>query len=109
MATISSLGASITLSQFARGLNAETAFDVLAVAQRLIAQGKDVVQLQIGDSPFPTTRHALTAGVRALVSDATHYCSSAGIPAFREVIANNYSKEFGVQITAANVVVGPGA
>ena len=49
---------SVTLSKFARGLTTETAFDVLAVAQRLKAQGKDVVSLQIGDSPFPTTREA---------------------------------------------------
>ena len=46
----------VTFSQFARGLTAETAFDVLAVAQRLKAAGKDVIELQIGDSPFPTHR-----------------------------------------------------
>ena len=55
-----------SLSQFARGLSAETAFDVLAVARRLKAGGKDVIELQIGDSPFPTTRSALDAGVRAI-------------------------------------------
>ena len=48
----------VSLSSFARGLSAETAFDVLAVAQRLKAQGKDVIELQIGDSPFPSTAHA---------------------------------------------------
>ena len=51
-----------TLSQFARGLSAETAFDVLAVARRLKAAGKDVVELQIGDSPFSSTKSALAAG-----------------------------------------------
>src|SRR6266568_1321974 len=43
------------LSSFASGLTAETAFDVLAVARKLMAGGKDVIALQIGDSPFPTT------------------------------------------------------
>jgi aspartate aminotransferase len=99
----------VTVSAFARGLSAETAFDVLAVAQRLQSQGKDVVHLQIGDSPFPTTRHALAAGVEAIEQHATHYCPSAGMPSFREVIAQNYRKEFGVDVAAANVVVGPGA
>ena len=42
----------VPFSQFARGLSTETAFDVLAVAKRLKAQGKDVIELQIGDSPF---------------------------------------------------------
>jgi aspartate aminotransferase len=99
----------ITLSTFARGLNPETAFDVLAVAKRLAAQGKDVVELQIGDSPFPTTRHARASGMRAIESNATHYCASLGLPDFRAAIARNYQAEFGVEVTADNVVVGAGA
>lgn len=99
----------LTFSAFSQGLTAETAFDVLAVAKRLKATGKDVVELQIGDSPFPSTAHARKAGVRAIEEGATHYCASLGLPDFREVIAENYGKEFGVSITAENVVVGAGA
>ncbi len=99
----------VSLSQFASGLTAETAFDVLAVARRLKAQGKDVIELQIGDSPFNSTKGALAAGIRAIEEGATHYCPSLGLPEFREVIAQNYKREFRVDITAANVVVGPGA
>jgi aspartate aminotransferase len=98
-----------TLSSFARGLSAETAFDVLAVARRLKAAGKDVIELQIGDSPFPTTRHAAAAGLRGIEGGATHYCPSPGLPAFREAVAANYRREFGVEVSADNVVVGPGA
>ena len=98
-----------TLSNFAGTLTAETAFDVLAVAKRLKSQGKDVVELQIGDSPFPSTRNARAAGIRAIESHATHYCASAGLAEFREVIAANYRREFGIEVTAANVVVAAGA
>jgi aspartate aminotransferase len=98
-----------TLSQFARGLSTETAFDVLAVARRLKAQGKDVIELQIGDSPFNSTQSALEAGVAAIRQNQTHYCPSAGLMSFRDTVAANYYKEYGVQITAENVVVGPGA
>src|ERR1700730_12538301 len=98
-----------TLSSFARGLTAETAFDVLAVAKRLKAQGKDVVELQIGDSPFPSTRHAKEAGIQAIHADQSHYCQSLGLMSFRETIARNYHKEFGVSVTAENIVVAPGA
>jgi aspartate aminotransferase len=101
--------AQVTLSTFARGLSAETAFDVLAVAKRLKTLGKDVVELQIGDSPFPTPPHATAAGVQAIQEGATHYCASLGLPEFREAIARNYSQELGVPITAANVVVASGA
>jgi aspartate aminotransferase len=98
-----------TLSTFARGLTGETAFDVLAVAKRLKASGKDVVELQIGDSPFSSTRSAIAAGLKAIEGGATRYCPSPGMPAFREVAAANYRKEFGVDVGPENVVVGPGA
>ncbi len=98
-----------TLSSFARGLNAETAFDVLAVARRLKAQGKDVIELQIGDSPFPSTRGAVAAGIRAIQDGATHYCPSPGLPSFREAVARNYQREFGIAIGPENVVAAAGA
>ena len=99
----------VLFSDFARGLTAETAFDVLAVARRLKAQGKDVIELQIGDSPFTTTRAAAAAGMRAIEAGATHYCPSVGLPEFREALAQNYCRDFGVDVTAANLIVGPGA
>jgi aspartate aminotransferase len=100
---------SVALSRFASGLNTETAFDVLAVARRLKTGGKDVIELQIGDSPYSSTKSALAGGVKAIQDGATHYCPSHGLPEFRETIAANYLKEFGVKIGPENVVVGPGA
>jgi aspartate aminotransferase len=99
----------VTLSQFASGLTGETAFDVLAVAQKLRAKGKDIVLLNIGDSPFPTPKHARAGGIEAIEAGETHYCASLGLPEFREAIARNYSQEFGVPITADHVVVAHGA
>src|SRR5713101_9982918 len=99
----------VTLSDFAKSLHAETAFDVFAVAKTLKAQGKDVVELQIGDSPYATPSEARSAGIRAIENHQTHYCSSLGLPDFRETIAKSYRDEFGVAITTENVVVGPGA
>ena len=96
-------------SQFANSLTAETAFDVLAVAKRLKTAGKDVIELQIGDSPYPSSSSAIEAGIRAIRDGATHYCPSMGLPEFRETIAANYRTEFGVAIGPENVVVGPGA
>jgi aspartate aminotransferase len=99
----------VPLSQFARGLSTETAFDVLAVAKRLKAQGKDVIELQIGDSPFSSSSHAIDAGMKAIRDGHTHYCPSMGLMSFRETVAANYKKEYGIAIGPENVVVGPGA
>src|SRR5262245_12930631 len=97
------------LSSFASGLTAETAFDVLAVARKLMAGGKDVIALQIGDSPFPTTASALKAAHAAIDAGLTRYCPSLGLPEFRETIARTVKTEFGIPATMENVVVGPGA
>ena len=97
------------LSTFARGLTAETAFDVLAVARRLKATGKDVIELQIGDSPYPSAHAAIEAGIAAIKAGQTHYCPSMGLPEFRESLAQLVRREFQIPATAANVVVAPGA
>ncbi|MBI3407834.1 MAG: aminotransferase class I/II-fold pyridoxal phosphate-dependent enzyme [Planctomycetes bacterium] len=100
---------SVALSRFAKGLCTETAFDVLAVARRLKAQGKDVIELQIGDSPFSSTKSALKAGIDAIGQGQTHYVASTGLPSFREAVAANYQREYGISIQPENVVAGPGA
>ena len=97
------------LAPFAASLTTEKAFDVLVVARRLKATGKDVIELQIGDSPFPTTRHAVEAGKQAIDAGRTTYGPSAGLPEFREAAAHFVRTEFGVPATIENIVAGPGA
>ena len=72
------------LSTLVRNLTAETAFTVLAMARALKARGKDVVELEIGDSPFPSTPNAKRAGIRAIEENQTGYCPSLGLPEFRD-------------------------
>lgn len=100
---------SASLSEFAKSLTVETAFTVLAVAKQLKAQGKDVVELEIGDSPFESTSSAKNAGIDAIRDNQTHYCPSPGLPEFRAAAANFVSEEFKIPAQAENVVVGPGA
>ena len=99
----------VSFSEFAQQLEVETAFSVLAVAKSLQAQGKDVVELEIGDSPFPSTPSAKEAGVRAINEDQTHYCPSPGLAQVREGIADFVNREFGFSVAAKNIVVGHGA
>lgn len=98
-----------TLSHFARSLSVETAFTVLAVAKSLKAAGKDVVELEIGDSPFNSTSSAKQAGIEAIRDNQTHYCPSPGMPDFREEAARFVQEEFRLPAEPENVVVAPGA
>ena len=99
----------VQLSEFARSLTVETAFTVLAIAKSLQADGKDVVELEIGDSPFDSTAAARARGVEAIQNNQSHYCPSQGIPQFRQAAAEFVHSEFGLPAEATNVIAGPGA
>jgi aspartate aminotransferase len=96
-------------SQFASSVGVESAFSVLAIAKRLIAGGKDVIELEIGDSPFPTPPKAIEAGVQAIRDGHSRYGPSLGIMEFRQAAAEYVNREYGLTVTADHVVAGPGA
>lgn len=96
-------------SRFAQTLTEESAFTVLALAKQLKSRGKDVVELEIGDSPFDAPDHAKAAGLQAIRNNVSHYCPSLGIPEFRSAAADFVAAEFQIPATADNVAVGPGA
>ena len=82
---------------------------MLAIARGLKAGGKDVVELEIGDSPFPSTPHAKAAGIRAIEENQTGYGPSLGLPEFRAAAARAVNAEFGFEVSAENIVAASGA
>lgn len=90
-------------------LGTESAFEVLARAKALEAQGKHIIHLQIGEPDFDTPKNIVDAGANAIHAGHTHYTPSAGMLKFREVIAKDVSDSRGVSYKAENVVVCPGA
>lgn len=90
-------------------LGTESAFEVLARARALEAQGREIVHLEIGEPDFDTPPHIIEAACEALRSGATHYTPSAGIPQLRAAIAEEISRTRNQPVDAAQVVVTPGA
>jgi aspartate aminotransferase len=89
-------------------LGTETAFEVLAKARALEAQGRNIIHLEIGEPDFDTPANVVDAGVNAIREGWTHYTPSAGLPALREAIADDVSKTRGVKVTPEEVVIVPG-
>ncbi len=89
-------------------LGTETAFEVLARAKNLEAQGKDIIHLQIGEPDFDTPPNIVEAGVEALRNGFTHYGPSPGLPNVRARIAEEVAQTRDIQVEADNVVVTPG-
>jgi aspartate/methionine/tyrosine aminotransferase len=89
-------------------LGTESAFEVLARARQLEAQGKEVIHLEIGEPDFPTPPHIVEAAVRALREGWTHYGPSPGLPQLREAVAEFESRYLGVPFDPSEVVITPG-
>jgi len=68
-------------------LASEGAFEVLARARQLEAQGRTVIHMEIGQPDFPTPAHIVEAGIEALRRGETRYTPAAGIQPLREAIA----------------------
>ncbi len=90
-------------------LGTETAFEVLAQAKALEAQGKDIVHLEIGEPDFDTAGHIVEAAIQALQEGWHHYTPASGMPDLREAIAKEISVSRGIPVDPAEVVVTPGA
>ena len=89
-------------------LGTETAFEVLAKARRLEAEGMDIVHLEIGEPDFDTPANIVSAGAEALRDGYTHYGPSPGFPELRERIAQEISHTRKISVSGDNVVVTPG-
>ena len=89
-------------------LGTETAFEVLARAKQLEAEGRSVVHLEIGEPDFDTPRNIIDAGIAALNEGFTHYNPSPGIPELREAIAWEVSRTRGIDVKPTQTVVVPG-
>jgi aspartate aminotransferase len=96
------------LAQRMSQLGTETAFEVLARAEMLRAQGKDIINLGIGQPDFKTPGHIVEAAVKALHDGHHGYTPSPGIAAVREAVAADIAKYRSVEVNPDNIMVVPG-
>jgi aspartate/methionine/tyrosine aminotransferase len=96
-------------SSAALRLSTEGAFETLARARELEAQGCDVIHLEVGEPDFDTPEHIKRAGIEALEHNQTHYSPSAGIARLRDAAAE-YAAHFRglTPFRRDEVVVSPG-
>jgi aspartate/methionine/tyrosine aminotransferase len=90
-------------------LGTETAFETLARARALEAQGRRIIHLEIGEPDFPTAPHVVEAAAKALRDGHTHYCPAPGLPELREACAEHLSRHRRLPIDPGRVLVAPGA
>lgn len=96
-----------TIAGFDR-IGEENAFAVLARATELAAQGKDIINLGIGQPDFRTPDHIVEAAVKALRDGHHGYTPATGILPLREAVCADLHKRHGVETDPGNVLVVPG-
>lgn len=96
------------LAKRMNGLAGESAFQVLAAANKLEAEGKKVIHFEIGEPDFATAQNIVEAGKKALDQGYTTYCQSQGIVPLREAIVEYTKKYKGIDCKKEEVVVAPG-
>jgi aspartate aminotransferase len=90
-------------------LGTEGAFEVLARARGLEAQGRDIVHLEIGEPDFATPDNITEAAISALHAGFTHYTPAGGIMEAREAVAGFVARRLGVETDPLEVVLVPGS
>ena len=90
-------------------LGTEGAFEVLARARKLEAEGKKIVHLEIGEPDFATPDNIVEAGISALQNGYTHYTPAGGIKEVREAVAAFVSRMLKCEVDGSEVVLVPGS
>ncbi|UFI03666.1 pyridoxal phosphate-dependent aminotransferase [Roseibium aggregatum] len=96
-----------TIGGFDR-IGEENAFAVLARATELAAQGRDIINLGIGQPDFKTPDHIVEAAIKALRDGQHGYTPATGIAPLREAVSTDLLKRHGVETDPGNILIVPG-
>ena len=89
-------------------LETETAFAILEKAKRIQSEGKDVINLGIGQPDFLTPQNIVEAGIKALKDGHHGYTPSNGILELREAVAEYIFESYNVEVNPDNILITPG-
>ncbi len=89
-------------------LETETAFAVLAKANKLAAEGKDIINLGIGQPDFETPKNIQEAAIKAIKDGKHGYTPSNGLPELREAVAEKIYYDYKIEINSENILITPG-
>lgn len=86
----------------------ENAFAVLARAGELESQGRDIINLGIGQPDFPTPGNIVDAAIKAIRDGHHGYTPAVGIEPLREAVAADLENRYSTQVNSDNIIVVPG-
>ena len=89
-------------------LETESAFAILAKANKLLKEGKDIINLGIGQPDFPTPINIQEAAIKAIKDGHHGYTDANGMPELREALSEMIALDYKVEISPENILITPG-
>ncbi len=89
-------------------LETESAFAILAKAKKLELEGKDIINLGIGQPDFPTPQNILEAAKKAITDGHHGYTPSNGILPLREAVSKKIYEDYNTSVSPDNILITPG-
>ena len=89
-------------------LETESSFEILAKANKLKSEGKDIINLGIGQPDFPTPYNILEAAKKAIQDGHHGYTASNGILPLREAVSQYIFKNYQTNVNPENILITPG-
>jgi len=84
-------------------------FAVMALAEKMKSEGKDIISLAPGEPDFPTPDHIKEQAIKAIKEGQTRYTAVSGTKELKEAIINKFFNENNLLYTADEIIVGTGA
>ena len=79
------------------------------LSRELRAQGKDIIDLSLGEPDFKTPDHIVAAAVQAMKDGYTKYPPVAGFPELRQAISDKFKRDNHLEYAPDQVMVSTGA
>ena len=89
-------------------LGTESAFEILSKAQKLASEGREIINLGIGQPDFSTPEHIVEAAIKALKDGHHGYTQTSGIPKLREAVCKDLHRRHSVEVNPDKVLIVPG-
>ncbi len=98
----------LTLANRVAKIKPSFTLQMATIAADMISQGKDVINLSVGEPDFNTPKHIIDAGKKAMDDGFTKYTSGAGMLELREAICKKLNRENKINYTSSDVLVSNG-
>jgi aspartate aminotransferase len=95
-------------SKYVSNVEVSSTAKVLATAERLKAEGVDIVDLGAGEPDFPTPQNIKVAAIRAIEENFTRYTSTAGIAPLKEAVIEMMQRDFDVTYKPSETIITVG-